>query len=116
MFSLRNQNTSESVLSLSKGLQDKSSALFRHEIAFVLGQLENVAALDALKQCLENTSEHEMVRHEAAEALGALESPEAIEILKKFREDSSQIVRESCETALDARDYWNNFAKGGAQT
>ena len=38
MFSLRNIGDDESILALAAGLQG-SSALFRHEIAFVLGQV-----------------------------------------------------------------------------
>ena len=38
MFALRNRADTESVLALTKGLHD-SSALFRHEVAYVLGQL-----------------------------------------------------------------------------
>ena len=38
MFSLRNIGDDESILALAAGLQC-SSALFRHEIAFVLGQV-----------------------------------------------------------------------------
>lgn len=109
MFSLRNLNTDAAILSLAKGLRDTSSTLFRHEIAFVLGQMENKQAITALKNCLENEAEHEMVRHEAAEALGAISNKEATDLLKAYRNDSSQIVRESCEVALDSRAYWEAF-------
>lgn len=61
-----------------------SSALFRHEIAFVLGQMQDEVSIPYLKNNLENTSENEMVRHECAEALGAIATPECIEILKKY--------------------------------
>jgi len=38
MFALRNRGDEASVLALTAGLKDRS-ALFRHEVAFVLGQL-----------------------------------------------------------------------------
>lgn len=61
-----------------------SSALFRHEVAFVLGQMQHEASIPYLKESLENVSENEMVRHECAEALGAIATPECVEILKKY--------------------------------
>ena len=63
MFGLRNKNTEESVLALTAGLHDES-ALFRHEVAYVLGQLAHPAATDALEQvrspssCLHSTMFH----------------------------------------------------------
>eukprot|EP00118_Oscarella_pearsei_P013953 m.115950 g.115950 ORF g.115950 m.115950 type:complete len:172 (+) comp37572_c1_seq6:486-1001(+) len=52
LFTLRNSQTKERVISLSKGLRDKSSALFRHEIAYVLGQLQHPAAVPYLQEVL----------------------------------------------------------------
>ena len=54
-------------------MHDTSSALLRHEVAFVLGQMQHPTALPALSTSLKRQHEHNMVRHEAAEALGALE-------------------------------------------
>ena len=65
------------VLALAKGLSD-SSALFRHEIAFVFGQLSHPASIPALTAALSNVSEASMVRHEAAEALGSLGDEEGV--------------------------------------
>ena len=47
-----------------------------------------------------------MVRHEAAEALGAIGTLECEQILQQYLQDSEQVVRESCEVALDVIDYW----------
>lgn len=83
-----------------------SSALFRHEIAFVFGQLSHPASIPALVKTLRNTSELGMVRHEAAEALGSLGEEEGIEaILKEFVKDKEQVVAESCIVALDMAEY-----------
>jgi deoxyhypusine monooxygenase len=69
MFALRDNGTTEAVMALADGLND-ASALFRHEIGYVFGQLQHPAAVDALVVTLGRKGEHEMVRHEAAEALG----------------------------------------------
>ncbi len=112
MFCLRNRGGTEAVSLLGKALiSDSTSALLRHEIAFVLGQMQNPAAIDFLEECLERPNEHGMVRHEAAEAIGALEGDEkdwerCRSVLVRFSKDSDGVVRESCEVALDAADYW----------
>ncbi|KAL2015430.1 hypothetical protein VTK56DRAFT_5508 [Thermocarpiscus australiensis] len=90
---------------LSKGFAD-SSALFRHEIAFVFGQLAHPASIPALTAVLSNTEEASMVRHEAAEALGSLGDEEGVEeTLKKFLHDKEAVVRESVIVALDMAEY-----------
>ncbi|CAG8610116.1 3558_t:CDS:2, partial [Ambispora leptoticha] len=104
MFALRNIGTTEAVLALSEGLND-SSDLFRHEIAFVFGQLQSPDSVPSLIKTLENIDERPMVRHEAAEALGSIATPDCLPVLKKFRHDSSRVVKESCEVALDMYDY-----------
>jgi len=43
------------------GLKCKKSALFRHEVAFILGQMQHVAAFDGLLERLADTSENPMV-------------------------------------------------------
>jgi deoxyhypusine monooxygenase len=90
---------------LCTGFGDKSK-LFRHEIAYVLGQMMEPATVPALFKVLQNESEHKMVRHEAAEALGAIGTEEAEMMLEKYKEDEQTVVRESCEVALDVIDYW----------
>lgn len=61
-----------------------SSALFRHEVAFVFGQMQDERSVPFLKKTLEDTSEHEMVRHEAAEALGSIATDECTEVLQRY--------------------------------
>ncbi|KAK4231326.1 Deoxyhypusine hydroxylase [Podospora fimiseda] len=93
------------VHALAAGFAD-SSALFRHEIAFVFGQLSHPASIPALTAALSNTEEASMVRHEAAEALGSLGDEEGVEeTLKKFLHDKEAVVRESCIVALDMAEY-----------
>ncbi|KAI4495444.1 hypothetical protein M0802_008658 [Mischocyttarus mexicanus] len=108
MFALRNLQTPESVVALGKGLKT-GSALFRHEIAFVLGQLQEEISIPYLQASLEDTEENEMVRHECAEALGAIATPYCHEILNRYLQDSKQVVKESCVIALDMCEYENSL-------
>ena len=97
------------VLALAKGFTDPS-ALFRHEIAFVFGQLSHPASIPALSAALGNLEEASMVRHEAAEALGSLGEEDGVEdTLKLFLDDKEQVVRDSVVVALDMAE----FEKGG---
>lgn len=86
------------------GFQCKS-ALFRHEVAYVLGQLAHQASEAALTARLVDTAEHGMVRHECAEALGSVATHTCIRTLESYLSDSERIVRESCEVALDMAEY-----------
>ncbi|GIY81825.1 deoxyhypusine hydroxylase [Caerostris darwini] len=107
MFSLRNMNSKEAAISLAKGLC-YGSALFKHEVAYVLGQMQNDATVKQLANVLFDETEHEMVRHECAEAMGSIATEECISILNRYVKDEKRIVRESCEVALDMCDYENS--------
>ena len=80
---------------------DANSALLRHELAYVLGQMQDKLAVPTLIDVLSNPDEHVMVRHEAAEALGAIGDRRAKPVLEKFLNDDLPEVSESCEVALD---------------
>lgn len=109
MFSLRNQNTEEAVLQLCRGFDDKS-AVFRHEVAYVLGQIQHVASVPALALRLQDLSEHAMVRHEAAEALGSINDERCAPLLEAFQDsEKDSIVKESCDVALSIAEYWEDF-------
>jgi len=108
MFSLRDINSDESALAICKGFED-SSALFRHEVAYVLGQLMRRVTVPSLSIVLRNLTEHRMVRHEAAEALGAIGTPDAEAVLQEFEHDDEVVVNESCAVALDTAQYWKEF-------
>ncbi|KAL6710292.1 deoxyhypusine hydroxylase [Coniothyrium glycines] len=96
------------VQALARGFGDPS-ALFRHEIAFVFGQLSHPASIPSLTQALSNTQEASMVRHEAAEALGSLGDEEGVEdTLRKFLDDPEQVVRDSVIVALDMAEFEKN--------
>ncbi|KAF0455585.1 ARM repeat-containing protein [Gigaspora margarita] len=107
MFALRNLGTTEAVLALAQGLDDPSD-LFRHEIAYVFGQIQSPASVPALIKTLENMNELYMVRHEAAEALGSIATSDCLPVLRKFKNDQERVVKESCEVALDMFEYENS--------
>ncbi|KAI8377281.1 armadillo-type protein [Blakeslea trispora] len=104
MFALREIGNEEAVLELARGLKDKS-ALFRHEVAYVFGQLQHPASVPALTECLQDHSEAHMVRHEAAEALGSIATPDVLKVLDSFKKDNERVVRDSCVVALDMYEY-----------
>jgi deoxyhypusine monooxygenase len=107
MFALRELGTAEAAMALADAFVD-SSALLRHEIGYVLGQMAHEAAAPALTKVLQNLDEHPMVRHEAAEALGAIATPEAMDLLGQFLTDKEPAVKESCVVALDMSEYVNS--------
>mmetsp|Transcript_13186 Transcript_13186/g.23722 ORF Transcript_13186/g.23722 Transcript_13186/m.23722 type:complete len:294 (-) Transcript_13186:144-1025(-) len=86
--------------------EDTSSPVLRHEISFVLGQMESETARDALIRSLEKSSEHPMVRHESAIALGSIGTEVSKVKLQEYINDSEQMVADSCLVALDTIAYW----------
>ena len=112
MFKLRDINSKEAVLALASGFSDPSP-VFRHEVAYVFGQMAHPASVPSLVTMLGKTDEHSMVRHEAAEALGAVGGDDVDAILKGFVGDADRIVKESCDVALDIYDYWHLGIEGG---
>ncbi len=100
VFALRNVRSDEAALALCEGFHC-SSALLRHEIAYVLGQMQNNVVLPKLTEVLSDEEEHVMVRHEAAEAMGAIGDRSIINILEKFKNHPQPEIAESCIVALD---------------
>jgi len=107
MFRLRDIGTNESIYALATGFDDPS-ALFKHEIAYVFGQMGNPAAVPRLVEVLARMEEAPMVRHEAAEALGAIATPDVVPVLKMYLNDPVDVVRESAIVALDMYEYENS--------
>ena len=110
MFALRNIGDETSIKALASGLND-SSALFRHEVAFVLGQVASPHAASEFTSRLRDPDESPMVRHECAQALGSLASPGlGVEdkLAQYLSKETPAVVRESCEIALDMADYNNS--------
>ena len=102
MFALRNIGDETSIKALASGLND-SSTLFRHEVAFVLGQVASPHAASELTSRLRDPDESPMVRHECAEALGSLASPGLgveDELLRYLSKETTAVVRESLSTLV----------------
>lgn len=97
---------------ISNAFSDES-ALLKHELAYVLGQLEDARALPTLKRVLEDLAQDAMVRHEAAEAMGAISDPSVLPVLEQYRNDSDVSVRETCELAI-SKITFDNSAEGKA--
>jgi deoxyhypusine monooxygenase len=104
VFSLRNDGSDAACIALCSGF-DSDSALLRHEIAYVLGQMQNEVAIPKLVEVLSNEMEHVMVRHEAAEALGAIGNYEVKPTWERFVNHPMTEIAESCEVAIDLLDW-----------
>jgi len=110
IFTLREFNNEIAVDALcecfDKRFRHKYSPLFKHEVSFILGQMCDKAknALTALENVLQDEEEDPIVRHETALALG--EITKSKELLTKYTQHENQLIRESCEIALDFVDYW----------
>ncbi|KAE9383820.1 hypothetical protein BT96DRAFT_1008742 [Gymnopus androsaceus JB14] len=87
MFALRNIGSPAAVDALAAGFSD-DSALFKHEIAFVFGQLLSPHSVPCLLEVLKDGSESDMEW--------------------MTRDDSPTVVRESCQVALDMWEYENS--------
>lgn len=104
LFALRNNGGEEAITAIVHSLASKS-ALLKHEVAYVLGQLQNKVASAALSNILKDVSEHAMVRHEAAEALGSIADEQSVALLEEYAKDPEPIVAQSCEVALSMLEY-----------
>ena len=104
LFALRNIGGKDSVEALAAAYESKS-ALLKHEIAYVMGQMQDPHAVPHLIERLEDGEEDVMVRHEAAEALGAIGDRTALGVLERFVDDDEVVIAESCEVALDLLEW-----------
>ncbi|WRT66659.1 deoxyhypusine hydroxylase [Kwoniella shivajii] len=130
MFALRDFGAAskDAVEALADGFID-GSALFRHEIAYIFGQLSSPYSIPSLLSRLRDDKEDDMVRHEAAEALGGIASdgvegedqsslpvdqqlPQGgvLAVLREWanKQQAPIVVRESCQVAIDMWEYENS--------
>ncbi len=106
LFSLRNIGSDESVLAAAEGLKCTDNALLRHEVAYVLGQIQSRLSSPALTETLRDEAESDMVRHECAEALGSVSGEDIEAELRKYLgQEQPSVLRESCVVALDFNEY-----------
>ena len=107
LFTLRNIGGPEAIDALAASFSS-ASALLKHEVAYVLGQMQDSYAIDSLIERLDDPLEDSIVRHEAAEALGAIGDTRSLGVLKQYLNDDCVIVSESCEVALDLLEWTKN--------
>ena len=100
IFVLRNRTDYGAVPALMDLFHSTGSVLLRHEIAYALGQMQVLSAVEFLTGLLEDGAEDPITRHEAAEALGAIQAPESLAVLKRHAADGASEVSDTCELAL----------------
>ena len=105
LFALRNLGGAGAAPLFAQVLESSGSALLKHEVCYVLGQLQEPLAVAALERTLEDSTQHAMVRHEAAEALGSIAGPDCRARLERFLQDPDPVVAEGCLVALDILSY-----------
>lgn len=66
LFTLKNIKGELAIKLISQAFSDDSD-LLKHELAYCLGQMQDVLAIPVLIKVLENVNEVPMVRHEAGE-------------------------------------------------
>ncbi|EEA06578.1 PBS lyase HEAT-like repeat family protein [Cryptosporidium muris RN66] len=100
LFFGRYYSNDEAVNIIIKSLDFSNSILFRHEAAYVLGQIGRNKAVSKLTELLSDINESPIVRHEAGEALAAIGDNSSIKVIEKFLNDPSNVVAETCYLAL----------------
>ena len=111
MFTLREMGTDESCEALCQALTEENkpncSALLKHEVGFVLGQMGksfDKVCTPYLEKVVEDVTEAPVVRHECTLALGHVTCH--TEVIEKYSEDPEPIVKESCIVAQDMVKNW----------
>ena len=105
LFTLREIYTEESCEAICRTLKAENfntcSPLLKHEVAFVLAQMENVFAVSVpyLLAACENSDEAAIVKHEALVAVGEMIDDESV--ISHLMEHKDPIVSESCAVALN---------------
>ena len=80
-------------------LNKAGTTLFRHEVAYVLGQMEAAASVPTLLRVLADGSYDAIVRHECGEALGAIADPSTLPAVEAHCSDVTPEVAETCQIA-----------------
>ncbi|KAJ2402713.1 deoxyhypusine hydroxylase [Coemansia sp. RSA 2559] len=106
LFSLKGLGDDAAAEIIGKALSlEGDSDLFKHEVAYCLGQMGKKAAIPALVEAMALVNSHDMVRHEAAESLGAISDPSVIPELEKYVNDPCQALAETCVLAIEKIKY-----------
>jgi len=116
LFLLRNAAGEAATRRLIEALECRDLGnLFRHDVAFCLGQRQDGTAIAALRAVVEDAADHPMVRHEAGEALGAIATPECLEVVERFTADPCPEMAETCQLALARIAYRRRVEAGEAE-
>ena len=103
-YYLRDLNSKESKRVLAELMWKENrefiSALLRHEVSFILGQIyeSDKYIVDTLKQVCYDDTEHPVVRHEAILAFWEIAKDE--ELVERLKAHKDQLVRESVVCAI----------------
>lgn len=101
-FQLRTEGSYEAYTYVLEGLrQRENDPLLRHELAYIIGQMQHKDAWRALQLILEDESDEVIVRHECAEAIGALGVPDSLSVLEAFSSHHEKDIAETCQIAVD---------------
>ena len=100
IFVLRNRTDADAVPELITLFHGTSSVLLRHEVAYVLGQMQRADAVPFLEAVLTDVDENPITRHEAAEALAGIGAPDSLAILTRHAHDAASEVSDTCGLAL----------------
>lgn len=105
MFTLRELNSEEAGVVLGKSMikenEETCSPLLKHEVAFVVAQMEEVnhVCIPYMLESINNEAEAPIVKHEAIIALGDMVDDEAI--FQPFLEHPELVVSQSAEVAIN---------------
>lgn len=105
MFSLRDIYTEDSCRAICQTLlpenYDKCSALLKHEVAFVLAQMEKVfhVAVPFLMQACQDEREAAIVKHEGLVAVGEMIDDKSV--IEPLLQHADPIVSESAAVAIN---------------
>lgn len=110
-FYLRTNGSQEAVDAVAEALQQKQDCpLMRHELAYILGQMQNKSVSAVLASVLDDETDDVLVRHESAEALGALGEETFLDLLIKHSTNEHVEIAETCQIAVDLI-KWKNKAE-----
>ena len=91
------------------------SPLLRHEIGYVLGQMQSQRACSALEAVLVDTTDDVMVRHECAEALGAIGAARSVPLLDRLADPAGMVEIRSPKAVVNWEGSRGERSEGLAQ-
>lgn len=83
----------------------------RHELAYIMGQMQYEESSPILEEILATEGEDILVRHESAEALGAIGCVKFLPLLVQFSHHEAPEVSETCQIAVDMIKYKQKVAE-----